>query len=94
MNTTDVIISENLTDDWKQIQVDLHKHTLDEKLGNKLTFCYYAETNDTTVFAGMKNIEGSKYVFVKLVHNEPVNLGLAEWVSQWNRKNDLIPDDV
>ena len=82
MAAVTVIFSQDLRT-WEQRTVNLHDYTLDQEFGEKLTFCYYQETSLITVFAGMKSLRNTFYVFTKLVENEPVDLEIDEWLSQW-----------
>jgi hypothetical protein len=74
-------------------QFDLYKSTIERICGVKMTFCYYSEINETTVYSGMRSLDSSIKVFVKLVDDEPVDLTVEDWNEQWNRFPQLIPDE-
>jgi hypothetical protein len=76
--------------------VDLYHHSLSEIFGQTLTFCYYKEVSATDVVAGMKpvDLECAFRVFVKLQHNEPVDLLLEDLMDTLAQHSEMIPDDI
>lgn len=75
--------------------LDLTTSTIERYVGRNMTFCYYQEIDETTTFAGLKTTtEPIVYSFCKLVNEEPVDLTVEDWLKQWSKKPELIPDTV
>jgi hypothetical protein len=75
-------------------EFELFKSTVARNCGCEMTFCYYQEVDQQTVFTGLQSVDRRIKVFVKLIDNEPVDLSITEWLEQWNRFPEWIPDDI
>ena len=73
---------------------DLQNSTISQICQQNMTFCYYQEVDEFTVYAGMKSLSGAVKVFVKLVEDEPVDLTIEDWTKQWMRFPELIPNEI
>ena len=87
-----VVYSEN--DQLDSRVFDLQRSTISQICKQEMTFCYYQEVDQETVYTGLQSMDGAVKVFVKLVNNEPVDLSIDEWNEQWARFPELIPLDV
>lgn len=73
---------------------DLARSTISQICQLDMTFCYYQEFDEKTVYTAMQSPDQSIKVFVKLVDGEPVDLSIEEWKEQWNRFPEWIPADI
>lgn len=75
--------------------LDLQTSTIERHVGRTMTFCYYQEIDETTTYAGLKTqTDPIIYAFCKLEHEEPVDLTAEDWLQQWSKTPELIPDTV
>jgi len=72
---------------------DLYRSTIERECGTPMTFCYYQEIDDTTVYTGLSSLDGKMKVFTKLIDNEPVDLSVKDWKEQWSRFPEFIPKE-
>jgi hypothetical protein len=81
-------------DTYSVKSVDLQNSTLDLIYDMRMCFCYYRELDARTVYTGLAPSVGcdNLKVFVKLVNNEPVDLSLEDWLEQWSRFPEFIPE--
>ena len=87
-----VVFSEG--DTLSSREIDLQHSTISQTCQQEMTFCYYQEVDQVTVYTGMQSMDGAVKVFVKLVENEPVDLTMDDWNQQWLRFPELIPNDI
>lgn len=73
---------------------DLARSCISQICQLDMTFCYYQEFDQRTVYTGMQSPDQSIKVFVKLVEGEPVDLSIEEWLQQWARFPEWIPVDI
>lgn len=90
---TQVIKYTPVSGTMEALQLDLVKSTVARELTESMTFSYYWEFNDRTVFTAMTpdHVPQSYHIFVKLVHDEPVDLTKEELQSVLSKKSDFIP---
>jgi hypothetical protein len=81
--------------EYSENKVNLETSTVDREYGMNSRFCYYRESDERTVFAGLEGVKDDLItrVFVKLVDNDAVDLSLADWLSQWTSWPEFMKDE-
>jgi hypothetical protein len=81
---------DNLTEEI----VDMQHSTISKHFQDDMHISYYYEHGQDVTYSGMKSTTRPLYIFVKLINGEPVDLHVEEFLEQWKRFPECIPDDI
>ena len=76
---------------YQEKVLDLEKSTIELEFKRDMWFCYYRETNEYDVYAGLRTDDSAIQVFIKLHDGEPVDLLIPQWLMQLEAFPEFMP---